>query len=64
MMTKRGRAPKLIAFQMADVHKALLSFIRAADAGSERHDDAIGGYLLDTVTGEEPPIVKRGTFIR
>ena len=50
MMTRNARSPKRITFQVADVHKALLSITRAADAGYECHLNARGGYLLDTYT--------------
>ena len=43
MMTRIVRSPKHITFQVADVHKALLSITMAADAGYECHRNARGG---------------------
>ena len=48
MMTRGENGPKRMTFQVAAVHKALLSITRAADAGFECHLNAKGGYLLDT----------------
>ena len=62
MMTRNARGPKNITFQVADVHKALLSITRAADAGYECHLNAHGGYLLDTHTGEKVPIARKGNL--
>ena len=61
-MTRNAPGPKNIAFQVADVHKALLSITRAADAGYECHLNAHGGYLLDTHTGEKVPIARKGNL--
>ena len=62
MMTRNARGPKNIAFQVADVRKALLSITRAADAGYECHLNSHGGYLLDTYTGEKVPIARKGNL--
>ena len=62
MMTRNAPGPKNITFQVADVHKALLSITRAADAGYECHLNAHGGYLLDTHTGEKVPISRKGNL--
>ena len=51
-----------VRFQVADVHKALLSITRAADAGFECHLGARGGCLLDTYTGERVPIARKGNL--
>ena len=37
MMTRNASGPRRITSQVADVHKALLSITRAADAGYECH---------------------------
>ena len=58
-MTRNARAPNRITFQVADVHKALLSIDRAADAGFECHLVARGGCLLDTYTGGRVPIARK-----
>ena len=60
MMTRGAHTPKRITFQVAEVHKSLLSITRAADVGYECHLSAKGGYLLDTWTGEEVPIARKG----
>ena len=59
MMTMGSKAPQRIVFQVADVHKPLLSITRVADAGYECHLNHRGGYLLDTFTGEKVPIVRK-----
>ena len=60
MMTRGATGPKRITFQVAEVHKALLSITRAADVGYECHLNAQGGYLLDTWSGEKVPIARKG----
>ena len=62
MMTRNARGPKNITFQVADVHKALLSITRAADAGYECHLHARGGFLLDVYKGENIPIARKGSL--
>ena len=62
MMTRGATAPKRITFQVAEVHKALLSITRAADAGYECHLNAKGGYLLDTYGGAKVPIARKGNL--
>ena len=62
MMTRGANGPKRITFQVAEVHKALLSITRAADAGFECHLNAKGGYLLDTWTGEKVQITRKGNL--
>ena len=62
MMTKGASLPKRITFQVADVHKTLLSITRAADVGYECHLNAKGGYLWDTFTGESIPIAREGNL--
>ena len=47
---------KRIIFQVADVHKPLLSISRVADMGYECRLVANGGALVDSQTGEEIPL--------
>ena len=49
-------------FQVANVHKALLSITRAADAGYECHLNNKGGFLLNVYTGERIPVMRRGNL--
>ena len=51
MMTENSNLMKQIAFQCADVHKALLSVSRLADMGYECTLGKTGGVLMDVVTG-------------
>ena len=62
LMTMGAQMPKKIVFQVADVHKALLSITRVADAGYECHLSKAGGYLLDIYTGEKVPITRKGNL--
>lgn len=59
MMTRNPSDPRRITLQVADVHKALLSITRAADAGYECHLGARGGCLLDVYTGGGMPIAPK-----
>ena len=52
----------LMHFQVADIHRPLLSLSRAADQGFTSHLDATGGYLEDSLTGERIPIQRRGNL--
>ena len=61
MMSKNAPAPRL-TFQVDDVHKAVLSITRAADARFECHLGARGGCLLDIYTGERVPIARKGNL--
>ena len=49
-------------FQVADVHKALLSTARCADMGYECHLGINGWYLEDAATGDNPHQEGRGTL--
>ena len=51
MMTEGSMRAKGIKFQICDVHKALLSLSKAADAGFESHLGKHGGWLQDSRTG-------------
>ena len=50
----------MMHFQVADLHRPLLSPSRAADQGFRSYLDWYGGYLEDTKTGETIPIQRRG----
>ena len=59
LMTLGARDAKKITFQVADVHKPLLSISRCADMGFNCHLGKDGGYLEDTITGENIPLTRR-----
>ena len=52
----------LMHFQVADIHRPLLSLSRAADQGFISHLDYYGGWLEDTTTGEVIPIKRQGNL--
>ena len=52
----------LMHFQVADVHKPLLSLSRAADMGFTSHLGPEGGYIEDTQTGERMAVQRRGNL--
>ena len=52
----------LMHFQVADVHKPLLSLSKAADMGFITHLDARGGYIEDSQTGERMNVHRRGNL--
>ena len=59
IMTLGSMIPKTITFQVADVHKALLSISKCADLGYECQLGKEGGFLLDKITGERIPLIRR-----
>ena len=59
MMTENSETMKRIAFQCADVHKALLSVSRLADQGYQCLLGQHGGELRDVVTGDVIPLHRR-----
>ena len=59
MMTENSITMKKIAFQCADVHKALLSVSALADQGYDCVLSKAGGELRDTVTGDTIPLHRR-----
>ena len=59
MMTAGSNAMKKITFQVADVHKPLLAISKIADQGFECILGKTGGRLIDQVTGEIIPLVRR-----
>ena len=50
----------MMHFQVADIHRPLLSLSRAADQGFRSHLDWYGGYLEDVRTGDTIPIQIQG----
>ena len=62
MWTENAVAPKRIAMQVADVHKALLSLSRCAGAGFESRFGAKMGCLIDSTSGEVIPLIRRGNL--
>ena len=62
MMTENSTTPKRIAFQVADVHKALLSVTRAADMGYQCVLGKTGGWLQDESSSENIPIIRKGNL--
>ncbi len=59
MMTVGSNTAKRIVFQVADVHKPLLSISGCADMGFDCHLDDKGGHLTDRETGEGIPLERR-----
>ena len=59
MMTQGSQTCKKICFQIADVHKPLLSISKVADLGFDCLLGKNGGYLIDTLTGEKIPLDRR-----
>ena len=59
LMTLGSSTAKRIVFQVADVHKPLLSISRCADMGFTCVLGKLGGYLQDEMTGERIPLQRR-----
>ena len=59
MMTVGSNIAKSIVFQVADVHKPLLSISGCADMGFDCYLGDKGGHLLDKQTGEKIPLERR-----
>ena len=51
-----------ITFQVADVHKPLLSVAKCADLGYECRLGKNGGVLIELDTGEQIPLVREGNL--
>ena len=62
VMTAGSDVPKRIVFQVADVHKPLLSITACADMGFDCYLGSKGGMLYDTVTHETIPLDRKGTL--
>ena len=59
MMTLVSKICKRHVFQVAHVHKPLLSISGCADMGFDCHLDDKGGHLTDKETGERIPLGRR-----
>ena len=62
VMTIGSMAPKRIVFQVADVHKPLLSITACSDMGYDCYLGKEGGSLRDRVTSEVIPLERRGSL--
>ena len=62
LMTEDSNNPKSIVFQVADIHKPLLSVSRCADLGFQCSLEKDGGRLLDVQSGEVIPLHRRGNL--
>ena len=61
-MTVGSVAPKRITFQVADVHKPLLSITACLEMGYDCYLGKEGGSLRDRITGEVIPLERRGVL--
>ena len=59
MMTTGSNRSKRIVFQVADVHKPLLSISGCADMGFDCYLGDKGGQLVDRMSGESIPLERR-----
>ena len=62
MMTIGSNKSKRIVFQVADVHKPLLSISGCADMGFDCHLGDKGGQLVDRMSGERISLERRENF--
>ena len=62
VMTVGSLQPKRITFQVADVHKPLLSISGCADMGFDCFLGQHGGQLRDRITGELIPLERHGSL--
>ena len=62
MMTLGAKSARRITFQVADIHKPLLSVSNVCDAGFECRLGKGGGILRDLKTGDEIPILRRNNL--
>ena len=63
MMSLGSRSCKRIVFQVADVHKPLLSISGCADMGSDCYFGSKGVYLLDKHSGEKIFLKRRDNLM-
>ena len=61
-MTVGSLVPKRIVFQIADVHKPLLSITACSDMGYDCYLGKEGGNLRDRVTDEMIPLERQGSL--
>ena len=54
--------PMMMHFQIADIHRPLLSLSKCADQRLRSHLDYYGGWLEESKTGECLPITRRGNL--
>ena len=59
IMTVGNLEAKKLSFQLADVHKPLLSVTACADMGFDCFLGKAGGYLIDSQTSEKIPLERR-----
>ena len=62
VMTVGSLQPKRITFQVADVHKPLLSTSGCSDMGFDCFLGRSGGQLRDRITGELIPLERHGSL--
>ena len=62
VMTAGSSVPKRITFQVADVHKPLLSITGCADMGYDCYLGKEGGSLRDRITGESIPLERKDSL--
>ena len=62
IMTVGSLVPKRIIFQIADVHKPLLSITACSDMGFDCYLGKEGGSLRDRVAGETIPLDRQGSL--
>ena len=62
MWTETASEARKINLQVADVHKALLSFSRCADMGFESRFGRRAGALIDEESGEVIPLQRKGNL--
>ena len=62
VMTAGSSIPKRITFQVADVHKPLLSITGCADMGYDCYLGKEGGSLRDRTTGEIIPLERKDSL--
>ena len=60
--TEGATAPRMMAIQVADVHKPLLSLSACADVGYESRLGKYFGYLLDSMTSDTIPLEREGNL--
>ena len=61
-MTEGSELPKLMKFQVCDVHKPLLSATKVCDMNYRCVLERNGGYLEDKETGDVIPLHRRGSL--
>ena len=61
-MAEGSEIPKLMNFQVCDVHKPLLSATKVCDMNYRCVLERNGGYLEDQETGDVIPLHRRGSL--